>query len=240
MEVWEDSLKVIIRIITILPLMLALGLFMGKRSIGELPVFDFLVVIVFGAVVGADIADPEIDHIHTVVAMITIAILQKAIVLVKLKNRKIGKLLTFEPTIVIYNGEFLMKNMKKIQYSIDNILQMLRGKDVFHVEDVEIAIVEADGNLSVKKIPMKELITNEDFGLHKNGQNYEIPVILDGEIQLDLLKWLKKDEAWLRTKLLAENITDLNTIFYCSLSQNDKLQFSLKVDEQTNIPPIDH
>ena len=62
MDVMMDSLKVIGRIVTILPLLLIIGLYMGRRSIGELPVFDFLVILVLGAVVGADIADPKIDH----------------------------------------------------------------------------------------------------------------------------------------------------------------------------------
>lgn len=91
MDIVMDSLKVIGRIVTILPLMLAIGLFMGKRSIGELPVIDFLTVLVLGSVVGADIADPNIHHIHTVVAIMVIALLQKAIVLLKLKKQTIGK-----------------------------------------------------------------------------------------------------------------------------------------------------
>jgi uncharacterized membrane protein YcaP (DUF421 family) len=79
MDVLMDSVKVLGRIFTILPLLLFLGLYMGKRSIGEIPVFDFLVVLVLGSVVGADIADPKIDHIHTVVAMLAIALLQKSL-----------------------------------------------------------------------------------------------------------------------------------------------------------------
>lgn len=73
MDILSDSMKVLGRIVTILPLMLCMALFMGRRSIGELPVFDFLVILSLGAVVGADIADPEIEHIHTAVAIIAIA-----------------------------------------------------------------------------------------------------------------------------------------------------------------------
>ncbi|OEH94463.1 hypothetical protein BFG57_07945 [Bacillus solimangrovi] len=235
-----DSVKVLGRIITLLPFMLLLGLYMGKRSIGELPVFDFLAVMVFAAVIGADIANPEINHIPTVVAMVAIAIIQKGITFLKIKNRKIGKMLTLEPTIVIHKGKLLMENMKKIQYSIDNVLQMLREKDVFYVEDVEIAIVEANGKLSVKLIPMKEFVTRQDLGIHKIAEEYEIPVILDGEIQLDLLKRLNKDENWLRHKLLEKNIVDVTTVFYCSISGNEKLHISLKENQQSELPPITH
>ncbi|RBW69159.1 DUF421 domain-containing protein [Bacillus taeanensis] len=213
---------------------------MGKRSIGELPVFDFLVILVLGAVVGADIADPKIDHIHTVVAMIAIALLQKFIIFLKMRSRRIGKLLTFEPTVVIYDGKFLMRNMKKIKYSIDNILQMMREKDVFHMEDVEIAIIEANGNLSIKVVPMKEGVTREDLNIQKKGKNYEIPVILDGEIQADLLKRINKDEQWVRQKLVEQNVADITRVFYGAVNEEGKLHLSLKQTDLSNVPSIRH
>src|SRR5690625_1437312 len=103
----KDILLVIVRVITILPLLLFVTIFMGKRAIGELPIFDFLVVIILGAVVGADIADPNIEHFPTVIAIIAIALLQKVVAKWKISNRKIGRLLTFEPTIVVQNGKFV-------------------------------------------------------------------------------------------------------------------------------------
>ncbi|MFP7253946.1 hypothetical protein SFC02_06545 [Terribacillus goriensis] len=117
----HDNLIVIGRIITIIPLMLVVTLYMGKRAIGEMPVFDFLIIVILGALVGADIADPEIEHLPTAVAIIAIGLFQKAIVKWKISNHKIGKLLTLGPTIVIQDGILLHENMQKIQYSIDNI-----------------------------------------------------------------------------------------------------------------------
>ncbi len=109
-EVLKDILLVYGRIFTILPLLLMATLFMGKRSIGELPVFDFLVIITLGAIVGADIADPTIKQIPTAAAVIALAILQRIVTATVIKNRRIGKALTFEPTIVIENGELIVNN----------------------------------------------------------------------------------------------------------------------------------
>ncbi|PFG12354.1 uncharacterized membrane protein YcaP (DUF421 family) [Bacillus sp. es.036] len=240
MEIVMDALKVIFRIVTILPLMLAIGLYMGKRSIGELPVFDFLVVLVFGAVVGADIADPNIDHIHTVVAMIAIALLQKLIIKIKLKNQKAGKLFTFEPTVVMYQGKFLRDNMKHIQYSIDNILQMLREKDVFHTDDVELAIVEANGRLSVKLYPSKETLLREDMAIYKKGNDYEIPVILDGRVQKDLLKHIGRTEAWLMDELRKAGDIKASSVFYAGITGEGKFVISLKDQALKDVPPVNH
>lgn len=240
LDIVMDTLKVIFRIVTILPFMLAIGLYMGKRSIGELPVFDFLVVLVFGAVVGADIADPKIDHIHTVVAMIAIALLQKLITKVKLNHQKIGKLLTFEPTVVLYNGTFLKKNLKQIQYSIDNILQMLREQGIFHTKDVELAIVEANGKLSVKLYPNKTALVPEDMSITKQDSGVEIPVVLDGKVQLDLLQRLGKTESWLMNRLEEAGERDVTSIFYAGVNGRNELVVSKEGQAMEDVPPFKH
>ena len=99
---------------------------MGKRAIGEIPVFDFLIVIILGAVVGADIADPNIEHFPTIMAIIFIGVFQRVIANWKIANRKVGKLLTLEPTVVIQDGKFIDKNLKKIRYfaSINRNLEL--------------------------------------------------------------------------------------------------------------------
>ncbi|MGV2685812.1 DUF421 domain-containing protein, partial [Clostridium perfringens] len=77
MELLKDLLLVLGRIYTIYPLLLGVTLFMGRRSIGELPVFDYIIILSLGSVIGADIADPKIEHIHTAFAIVVIGVLQK-------------------------------------------------------------------------------------------------------------------------------------------------------------------
>ncbi|RWZ59126.1 DUF421 domain-containing protein [Halobacillus fulvus] len=212
---------------------------MGKRSIAELPVFDLLVLLVLGSVVGADIADPDINHIHTVIAMIAIALLQKSVIGMKLKNRKIGKWLTFEPTVVLYQGKLLDHNIRKIHYSIDNILNMLREKDIFQIEDVEFAIVESNGSLSVKRYPHKEVVTNEIFHGFNRGGGYEIPLILDGHVQMDVLLRIGKSTGWLREKLKEKKVKESGNVFYAAMTSNEQIVVSLKGQEKEG-PPIQH
>ncbi|MCA1012311.1 DUF421 domain-containing protein [Halobacillus halophilus] len=235
-----DLLKVLGRIVTILPILLVIGLIMGKRAIGKLPVFDFLVVLVLGSVVGADIANPNVDHIHTIVAMIAIALLQKFIIRNKLRNRKLGKLLTFEPTVVVYNGEIVEKNIKSIHYSIDNILQMLRQKDVYHINDVELALIEANGLMSVKLKPEKEKITRGDLHLPYRGGGYDIPLIMDGTLQKDILERLDKNEEWLENQLRACGINSIENIFYGAITNQGDFHCSVKGKKVSNLPPIEN
>lgn len=237
-ETMKDIALVFGRILTILPLLLVITIFMGKRAIGELPIFDFLIIVTLGAIVGADIADPSINHIPSAAAILVIGLLQRLVARWKISSRKVGRLITFEPTVVVQNGTFLVKNIKKIRYSIDNILQMLREKDVFDVKEVETAVVEANGALSVLKKPEKNAVTAEDIGINKKSL-LAFPVVIEGEVYSSVLSHLNVDEIWLGTKLAEVDIDDISNIFFASITQQLDIHVSLK-DETITVPPINH
>jgi len=228
------------RIVTILPLMLFMTIFMGKRAIGELPVFDFLIILTLGAVVGADIADPNIHHFPTAVAIILIAFLQRLVAKWKISNRFVGNLITFKPTVVIQDGKLLNENMKNIRYSIDNVLQMLREKDVFDVSEVETAIIEASGSLSVLKKPQKSMVTVEDLNITKATSSITFPLILEGTIYSSILHDLNLDEEWLQKKLIEQGITDPKQVFFASINPLHQLHISLKDENPLLVPTIKH
>ncbi len=242
LDLAKELVILFFRIITVLPLMIFITIMMGRRSIAELPVFDFLVVITLGAVVGADLADPNIDHIHTGVAVILIGLFQIVVTKWKISNRTFGRLITFEPTIVIHNGQFLVKNLYKIRYSIDNILQMLRENDIFDVSHVELAIVEANGQLTIHKKPSKATVTLEDMGLTKSA-DLSYPVVIDGKLYKEVLEQLHLSEDWFYQELSKLEIRDIKSIFFASLTDQKQLHVSLNNNQVTimkKLPPIFH
>ncbi|WP_338655252.1 DUF421 domain-containing protein [Sporosarcina psychrophila] len=240
LEFMKDMLLILGRIVTIIPLLLFTTLFMGKRAIGELPVFDFLIVIILGALVGADIAEPDIKHLPTAFAIIAIGVFQRIVTRWKISNRKIGRLLTFEPTVVLQNGKFVNENLKKIRYSIDNILQMLREKDVFDINEVETAIIEANGALSVLKKPQKNSVTLEDMNIIKPTSTISFPVIVEGTLYTDVLRDVNLDEAWLQQELDNQGVNELKDVFFASINRNRELHISLKNEKNLAIPTIKH
>ncbi|MGK0465933.1 DUF421 domain-containing protein [Clostridium sp.] len=242
MDLVKDLLVVTGRLLTILPLMLFVALYMGKRSIGEIPVFDFLVILTLGSVVGADIADPNVPHIHTAVAIILIGLLQIIVSKAIIKHRKLGHLITFEPSIVIQDGQFIVKNLKKLRYSIDNVLSMLREKDVFDINDIHLGIIEATGNLSLLKIDSKAVVTLEDMNLTKNTPSLSYPLIVDGKIHSDILIKLDLPLDWLKQQLMSLNIKTTEEVFFASINTNNELHVSLKsfMNDNENTIPIYH
>ncbi|MCM3627715.1 DUF421 domain-containing protein [Paenibacillus glycanilyticus] len=233
----KDSLLIAGRIATIYPLMLVIGLIMGKRSLGELPVFDFLVILSLGSVIGADIAEPSVNHIHIAIAILLIGLLQRVVSSLSIKYRRFGKLISFEPTVVVHQGNLLVHNLKKARYSIDNILQMLREKDVFHLADVEFAVLEANGKLTVYKKSPKSAPTLEELGLIRMQSDLSYPLIVEGTVYQDTLSYIKKDTAWLDSQLQAKGVGQ-DDIFFASVDNKGNIYISdpTLVDP----PPIRH
>ncbi|WP_017728116.1 DUF421 domain-containing protein [Halalkalibacterium ligniniphilum] len=223
---FEEFFVVLIRVIIIFPLFLVITLFMGKRSLGEVPIFDFLIIVTLASVTGADIADPNISQVHTVFAITVIALMQKITAYLLIKKRPFGKLITFEPTVVIKNGKVLVKNLTSIRYSIDNLLQLLREKDVFDINDVEIAIIEANGQLSVHKKSEKQEPTREDFNLKKKSPGMSYPVIIDGRFQLEVMNELGITEESLKKRLELEGVIRIERIFLATMNANNELQLA--------------
>ncbi|MUK88254.1 DUF421 domain-containing protein [Ornithinibacillus sp. L9] len=240
MEILKEIGTTIGRIATIIPLLLFVTLFMGKRAIGELPIFDFLIILTLGAVVGADIADPNIQHLPTAVAIISLGVFQRVVSKWKIFNRKVGKLVTFEPTVVIHNGKLLDKNIKNIRYSIDNILQMLREKSVFDMDEVEIAIIESNGSLSVLKKPRKNPVTIEDMNIPNKPSSLTFPIIVEGTVYQTILEKFNLNEKWLEQQLSTLGIHNKDDVFFATITRNQDLHVSLKNEKTYDIPSIRH
>ncbi|WP_228547527.1 DUF421 domain-containing protein [Filobacillus milosensis] len=238
-ETLKDLLIVLGRVITILPLLLLVTIFMGKRAIGELPIFDFLIIITLGSLVGADIADPSIEHLFTAVALVAVALLQRGAAKLKIMNRKIGRWITFEPTVVVQDGQLLNKNLKRIRYSIDNILQLLREKDIFDVAEVQTAIIESDGSLSVLKKSEKKALTLEDLGMSGGQPALALPVIMEGDINQNILRYFSLNEGWLEEQLEKRGIKFEN-VFFATVNHDLELHISLKNAEGLVVPRVFH
>ncbi|WEG18278.1 DUF421 domain-containing protein [Alkalihalophilus pseudofirmus] len=237
MEVLKESAIILARIITIFPLFLIVTQYMGKRSIGEMPIFDFLIIMTLANVVGADIADPKVDHIYTYLAIIVIPLIQRFIAYLSITHRKIGKNITFEPTLVIQDGKLLVENLKGIRYTIDNVLQMLRQKNIFDINEVKIAIIEANGQISVLKKDNKLGVTIEDMNVQKKSKSLSYPLIVEGKIYEDILIYLGLNRQWLIAELQKSRVAQVNRVFFASINDDQELHVSLN-NEQQQMPTI--
>lgn len=223
------------RIVTIMALLLAATLFvMGKRPIGELPVFDFLVLVVMGSIVGADIADPNVEHLPTAFAVVLLAALQRLVSFFVLKSRRFRKTVTFEPTVVVCGGRLVFANIRRIHYSVDEVLMMLRGKNVFDISLVEYGIIEANGKISVLKKPEYENVTAGDLELPYPPSGNAVTVVMEGHIQGRNLDAVAMREPELLAQLKQQG-ADLHDVFFASVDCSGGLHISTYGEEAADV-----
>ena len=171
---------------------------MGKREVGQLGIIDLIVSVLIAELVAISLEDHTESIFLAIIPICLLVGLQVFIAFLSLKNKKIRDLFDGKPSIIINNGKIKIKEMLKQRYNLDDLLTQLREQNIKSLSDVKYAILETSGKLSVFE---KEDIKDNLFPL---------PLILEGKIDYDTLKYIGKDLIWLKDSLK----TELKDIFY--------------------------
>ena len=167
---------------------------MGKREVGQLGIIDLIVSILIAELVVISIENYDKSVFISLVPILTLTILQLVLAYLTLKKPKIRSFLDGNPSVIIKNGKLNYKEMMRQKYNLDDLLIQMREKGYRSIEEVEYAILENNGTLSI-------------FNKKKETTPLPLPLILDSAIQSDTLKQLKKTEKWVYDILEKKNIT---------------------------------
>lgn len=191
---------------------------MGKKELGQLSMVDFVVSIMIAELAIMAIENPYIAMIHNIYPMIVLMIIQVILSYLTLKFKKFRDLVDGEPIMIIVDGKINEKAMRRNRYNFDDLLLQLRQNNVRYISEVEYAILETNGKLSV--------LTKETGKKHMT-----LPLILDGEIQYKNLDRIQKNEEWLREQLVNNQLHSLSDISFCSW-ENEDLYYDLYNDKE--------
>lgn len=214
----NDLFIIMVRTLFLYLLIIIIFRLMGKREIGELSILDLVVYIMIAEMAVLAIEDPRTKLLHSIVPMLLLMVIQICLALLSLKNKKFRDIVEGKPVVIINKGKIDEKEMRRQRYNFDDLLLQLREKDIRHISEVEFAILETSGKLSV-------------FEKEKNTRGLTIPLIIDGEIQTKNLERVEKSEAWLLDELQSRGYTESKDISFCSF-QDDKLFVDLKDEEE--------
>ncbi|MBM7097818.1 DUF421 domain-containing protein [Bacillus sp. H-16] len=184
---------------------------MGKREIGQLSIVDFVVSIMIAELAVVSIENTTVPMVEQVLPMVVLLVIQVSLAYISLKSERLRKLIDGKPSLLISRGEIDEKEMKKQRYNFDDLLTQLRQNDVQSPADVEFAILEPSGDLSI--IKKKE---NEE----KKEVQLPLPLILDGKVQKAHLEKMGKTPLWLRQELRKLGYRDVKKISYCIMTDN--------------------
>lgn len=196
---------------------------LGKQQISQLTFFDYVYGITIGSIAASLTTDLSSKAWPHWVGLITWAGAVFLLQIVSVKSRRFAKYVIGEPTIVIMNGKIVEKAMKKMRYNADDLLEQLRIKSVFDISEVEYAILETNGNLSILKKPELLPLTPKDMNIKARSTGIGIELIYSGKILEQNLKQIDKDKAWLKAQLKKYKVKDPADVFLAVVNQNGKL-----------------
>lgn len=182
---------------------------MGKREVGQLGIIDLIVSILIAELVVISIENYDKDIMYSIVPILTLLLLQVTLSFLSLKLPKFRIFLDGNPSVIIKEGKLNYKEMTKQKYNLDDLMVQLREKGYRSIEEIEYAILENNGSLSVFAYPKE-----------KKKTPLPLPLILDSNIQEDTLKLLKKDKKWV-TETLERKRINLEDVFYAFYKDNN-------------------
>ena len=177
---------------------------MGKRQLGELELSEFVVTIMLSELAVLPLANKSVSLLHAIGHILVLILLESLVSYVSLKNRKIKKLVGGVPSILINKGKLDKKEMEKLRFGLDELMSQLRQKDIFDISDVEYAILEENGQMSVIPKMGARGVPLDDMGISKQEKGMAHVLIADGEVSDFNLQLTGHSRKWLKGQLKKE------------------------------------
>ncbi len=201
---------------------------MGKREIGGLAPIDLAVTIMMAELAAIPIQDPEMPILVGAIPIATIMLLGLVLSGLSLRNTWWRELINGKPNIVIKDGKFVPQEMRSVRYTVHDVLEQLRRAGYSDIADVEVAVLETDGNLSVIPKSQSRPLAAKDLKLPTHYEGLPYTLIVDGEVFYAHLDQCGLDLSWLQSELKKRGIQDVRDVFCAILDTQGELFIQMK------------
>ena len=188
---------IFVRTIIIYILVLFVMRFMGKREIGQMQPFDLLIAMMIADLAATPMAEIGNPILYGIIPILGLLMMHVIISVINLKSIKMREIICGKPRILIYRGKIDEKAMIKENFTINELQERLRVNNITNLGDVEFAILETSGQISVVQKPEKRTLRPEDFNIEAKYEGISYDLIIDGQVMKDNLEKLNKDYNWL-------------------------------------------
>lgn len=204
---------------------------MGKQQLAQLTFFDYVTGITIGSIASTLSVQVNENTTATLAGMGVWTLLAMLLAYLGMHNVWVRKVVDGEATVIIENGKILEEHLKRIRIPLDEVISELRTQGVFNIADVEFAMFEPGGKISIQKKSQKQPLTPKDLNLPTQYDGLPTNLIMDGVVLIDALKSLRLSKAWLQHQLSRQNIHDFADISLAQLDTSGNLYVDLKGDK---------
>ncbi len=219
----EHILSLILRTFLLYLVVIVSMRLMGKRQIGQLQPFEFAVAIMISELAALPLTESDRKLHHAIIPIAVLVVCQLLISLISIRSVRLRGYICGKPAILVRNGRMLEKNMRKEMCTINELLEQLRLQNVQNVNDVEYAVLETNGQLSVILKSQKRPVTPEDLNIDTKYEGYTIDLIIDGRLMDRTMKSMNISREWLDQQLREKGVTDYRMVFYASVDSSGNL-----------------
>jgi uncharacterized membrane protein YcaP (DUF421 family) len=219
----SESIEVVLRSFTAFAILLIGTRILGQQLISQMTTFDFIASISLGTIAANLTFNTPIKAFNFLMAYAIFIVVTVIIALISLKSRQARKFFAGTPTVIIQDGQLLEDNMRKIRYTLDYLNQQLREKDIFNIDEVLQAMIEANGTLTVLKKPEYRSVTRQDLMLPvKQEKNPPIELIMDGILMEENINQSNLTFEWIEKELERRKL-EIQDVVYAVLSPSGKI-----------------
>lgn len=218
-QLWD----VVIRCILSLIVLFLVTKMLGKKQISQMSLFDYVIGISIGNFAAEMIINLESQEINGIVAVLIFGLVAYIISFLSMKSIKVRRYFLGTPSIIIEKGKFNINNLKKYRVEINDVLEQCRINGYFDISQIEYAVLEANGYISILPKSTYRPVTPNDMNLKIDKEGLCANIVIDGKLMKENLKMIKKDEKWLNKQLKVMGYNSLTNILLLTIDINDKI-----------------
>lgn len=230
----SECLSVAVRSIYSLITLFLVTKLIGKKQVSELSLFDYVIGISIGNFTAEMTMDLDRHYINGIIAILVFGGIAYLVSIITMKSIILRKLIIGVPTILIQNGKIIEKNLKSVKLDINELLEQCRGNGYFDLNEIEYAIMEANGKVSIMPKSEYKPLTPKDMNQKVKKAGLCANIIIDGHFMKDNIKNMHKTIEWLEKELKVKGYKDINKILLGTLDIEDKITIYEK-NENVNV-----
>ncbi len=196
---------------------------LGKKQVSELSLFDYVIGISIGNFAAEITINTDVPLLHGIVAVLLFGFIAISISKLTMKSIWVRRIVTGVPTVIVQNGKFIRENMSKTKFDMNDFLEECRGNGYFDLNEIEYAIVEANGKISFLPKSEYKPLTPKDMNIKVSKQGLCANVVIDGKLMKKNLENMSKNKEWLDKELKVKGYQDYDKILLATLDNQEKL-----------------
>jgi uncharacterized membrane protein YcaP (DUF421 family) len=201
---------------------------MGKRQIGQLQPYELVIIIMLSELAAIPMQDIGVPLFSGLLPILTLLVAGVTLSYIALKSARARAFICGIPVVLIENGKIMEKEMQRARYNINDLLEELRSKNYPNISDIEFAILETSGHLSVIPKSQKRPLVPQDLNLPTNYEGLPLPLVIDGQVIDKNLQKARLNHGWLESELDKAGIKRFKDVLFASLDTEGKLFYQAK------------